>query len=73
MITLPSHTSHDLQPLNVNYFKIFKITFKKEKDNNMVNNNYELDKIVLAKWVDKTLDVALSKRNINNGSKVIRI
>jgi hypothetical protein len=58
----------------VNYFKLFKITFKKEKDNNMVNNNYkELDKIVLANLVDKTLDVALSKRNVNNGSKVIGI
>ncbi len=40
----------------------------------MVNNNYkELDKIVLANLVDKTLDVALSKRNVNNGSKVIGI
>ncbi len=58
----------------MNYFKLFKITFKKEKDNNMVNNNYkELDKIVLANLVDKTLDVALSKRNVNNGSKVIGI
>jgi hypothetical protein len=47
MITLPSHTSRALQPLYVNYFKPFKITFKKEKDNNVVNNNYkEPDKIV---------------------------
>jgi hypothetical protein len=41
MITLPSHTSHVLQPLDVNYFKPFKITFRKEKDNNVVNNNYK--------------------------------
>jgi hypothetical protein len=38
----------------VNYFKPFKIVIRKEKDNSMVNNNYkELDKIVLANWVDK--------------------
>jgi hypothetical protein len=29
MITLPSHTSHALQPLDVNCFKPFKITFGK--------------------------------------------
>jgi hypothetical protein len=40
MVILPSHTSHALQPLNVNYFKFFKIAFKKEKDNNMVRSNY---------------------------------
>jgi hypothetical protein len=31
MITLPSHTSHALQPLDVSYFKPFKIAFKKKK------------------------------------------
>jgi hypothetical protein len=39
MVILPSHTSHALQPLNVNYFKKKK-TFKKEKNNNMVKSNY---------------------------------
>jgi hypothetical protein len=29
MITLPSHTNHTLQPLNVACFKPFKTTFKK--------------------------------------------
>jgi hypothetical protein len=49
MIALPSHTSHVLQPLDVNCFKPFKTTFKKEKDNSMVSNNYkELNKIALA-------------------------
>jgi hypothetical protein len=51
MITLPSCTSHALQPLDVNCFKLFKVTFKKDKDNNMVNNNYkEPDKITIANW-----------------------
>jgi hypothetical protein len=31
IITLPSHTSHVLQPLDVNYFKPFKITLKKKE------------------------------------------
>jgi len=31
MITLPLHTSHALQPLDVACFKPFKIAFKKEK------------------------------------------
>jgi hypothetical protein len=45
MITLLFHTSHALQPLNVNCFKSFKITFKKEEDNAMVRNNHcELNK-----------------------------
>jgi hypothetical protein len=39
MITLPSHTSHALQPLDVNCFKPFKTTFRKEKDKNMFKNN----------------------------------
>jgi hypothetical protein len=49
MITLPSHTSHALQPLDVSCCEPFKTTFKKEKDNSMVKNNYnELDKVTFA-------------------------
>jgi hypothetical protein len=65
MITLPSHTSHALQPLDVSCFKPFKTTFRKERDNNMVINNYnEPNKVTLASWVDKALDLVLFKRNI---------
>jgi hypothetical protein len=31
MITLPSHTSHVMQPLDVSYFSPFKCAFRKEK------------------------------------------
>jgi hypothetical protein len=31
MVTLPTHTSHALQPLDVSCFKPFKTTFRKEK------------------------------------------
>jgi hypothetical protein len=41
MITLPSHTSHALQPFNVSSnFKPFKTQFKKEIDSVMVINDY---------------------------------
>jgi len=40
MITLPSHIFHELQPLDVDYFKPFKITFKKERDISMVRRIY---------------------------------
>ncbi len=39
MVILPSHTSHALQPLDVNCFKLFKTTFRKKR-NNMVKFNY---------------------------------
>ncbi len=49
MITLPSHTFHAFQPLDVACFKPFKIAFKKERDITMVKRNYiQLDKITLA-------------------------
>jgi len=55
MITLPLHTSHALQPLDVACFKPFKITFR---DIIMVRRNYiELNKITLARWINKTLDL----------------
>jgi hypothetical protein len=56
MITLPSHTSHALQPLNVYCFKPFKTSLKKVKDVTMSRSNHmELDKITLIRWVDKAL------------------
>jgi hypothetical protein len=53
MITLPSHTSHVQQPLNVSCFKPFKITFKKVKDVVMSRSNHmELNRKTLVKCVD---------------------
>jgi len=54
MIRLPSHTLHALQPLYVSCFKLFKTAFKKVRDVIMSRNNQmELDKIILARWVDQ--------------------
>ncbi len=40
----------------------------------MVRNNYnELDKATFVAWINKSLDVALSKRNIKSGFQVTRI
>lgn len=36
MNTLPLHTFHALQLLNVSYFKPFKLALKKEKNSNLV-------------------------------------
>ncbi len=50
MRTLPSHTSHALQPLNVFCFKPFKTTFKEVKDVAMSKSNHmEPKKIILAR------------------------
>jgi hypothetical protein len=52
----------------VSCFKPFKTTFRKERNNSMVKNNYnEPNKATLAAWVNKALDVILSKRTIKNG------
>jgi hypothetical protein len=65
MVTLPTHTSHASQPLNMSCFKPFKYSFKKKKYSSMVRNNHlKLDKVILTGWVDKTLNQSLSKQNI---------
>jgi hypothetical protein len=61
MITLPSHTSHAFQPLDVSCFKPFKITFKKERDVATTIIKYqEPNKIIFVGWVDKALDQSLT-------------
>jgi hypothetical protein len=65
MITLPSHTFHALQPLDVNYFKQFMSIFKKERDESMFKKNHKKPyKVTLVGWVDRTLNQSLSKQNI---------
>jgi len=56
MVTLLAHTSHVLQPLDITCFKPFKNAFRMERNCDMARDKYlELDKITLAKWVDKAL------------------
>jgi hypothetical protein len=74
MITLRSHTSHALQPLDVVSFKPFKITFRKERNIAMVRINYiKPDKITLTRWVNKALDLKFTRKNIMSRFKGIGI
>jgi hypothetical protein len=74
MITFPSHTSHTLQPLDVNYFTPFKYAFRNERNENMFKNSHrERDKITLIGWVDRTFNQSLSKQDIKEKFKTTRI
>jgi hypothetical protein len=73
MVTLLSHTSHALQPLDIACFKCFKSIFKKETYTTMINRNYIETNNVLVGWVDKALDQTLSRKNIISRFKSTRI
>jgi hypothetical protein len=74
MVTLPSHISHTLQPLDVTCFKPFKIALRKEHDVIMAKSNLlEPNKITLVEWVDKALQQSLKKENMKSGFSVCRI
>jgi hypothetical protein len=74
MITLPLCKSHALQPLHVICFKPFKIVFRKERDKTMVSRTYtKIYKITLVGWVDKALDLTLTRKNIMSGFKGVQI
>lgn len=68
LITLPSHTSHALQPLDVAVFKPFKQFFREYRDFWMSRNiNQPAGKETLAHWVSLSLRKALTEANIQAG------
>jgi hypothetical protein len=67
-ITLPSHMSHALQPLNVFCFKPFKTTFKKVVTMSR-SNHMEPNKITVIKWVYQALEQSITNKNIRFGFK----
>jgi hypothetical protein len=70
MIILPSHTSHDLQPLDVFCLKLVKTTFEKVRNATMYRNNHmEPYKITLVGWVDQTLEQSLKINKIKSRFK----
>jgi hypothetical protein len=74
MITLPLCKFHALQPLDVICFKPFEIAFRKERYTTMVRRNYKkLYKITLIGWVDKSLNLALIRKNVILGFKGVQI
>ena len=58
MISLPSHTSHELQPLDKAYFRPFKVAFRAYRDLwNFTNNGRKCKKENLAQWASpKSID-----------------
>jgi hypothetical protein len=68
LLTLPSHTSHALQPLDVSIFKPFKQFFPQYRDYWMSRNlNQAASKDTLAQWVCLSLRKALTDSNVKKG------
>ena len=68
IITLPSHTSHRLQPLDVSIFKPFKVAFQACRDRwTMGNKGQTARKEELAEWVAEGLKKALTSTKIQKG------
>jgi hypothetical protein len=74
LLTLPSHTSHALQPLDVSIFKPFKTAFKVYRDMWVTNNKgMRTRKTTLAQWISKSLKAALTPQNIQSGFRATGI
>ena len=74
LLTLPSHTSHRLQPLDVSIFALFKKSFKRYRDAWVMKNRGKgACKEVLAMWVSLGLQRALTKSNIQAGFRATGI
>ena len=70
IVSLPSHTSHALQPLGIAYFKPFKTAFRKLKDMWLLTNKTRIvDKQTLYEWTLQALKVALTPNIIKEGFK----
>ena len=74
LLTLPSHTSHAMQPLDVLCFKPFKQAFRLLWDVwTLRNYSRGASKEVLAKWISAVLYKALSEKNIKSEFRTIGI
>ncbi len=74
MVTLPSHTSHVLQPLNITYFKPFNKCIQKGTKFYYDKQNYlEPNKIILVGWVEKVFKQSLKKEIIKSRIKACEI
>jgi hypothetical protein len=74
LLTLPSHTSHVLQLLDVSVFKPFKTFFKEYRDLwTSQNLNQVVTKQTLAHWVSLGLRRALTPDNIHSGLRTTGI
>lgn len=74
MVTLPLHTIHALQPLDVTCFKSFKVAFKKNRDSwGLANNDRALEKEDIVEWVSIASKSSMTIQNIKKRFFVTRI
>ena len=74
MISLPSHTSHELQPLDKACFRPFKVAFKAYRDLWIQKNGgQKCRKEDLAQWASLALKKALTPENISARFRATRI
>ena len=74
IISLPSHTSHALQLLDLACFVPFKTAFRKHRDSwTLVNKNAKVGKKELCEWTSKVLQCALTSKNIKLGFEKVGI
>ena len=74
IITLPSHTSHRLQPLDVSIFKPFKVAFRACRDKwSIENKGRGARKEELAEWVATALKKVLTPIKITKGFEATSI
>lgn len=70
LLTLLSHTSHTIQPLDCSIFNPFKAYFKAYRDYWQAQNlTKTTSKETLAHWILLALRKALSEKNIKNSFK----
>ena len=74
MVSLPSHTSHAMQPLDIACFKPFKQSFRAYRDMWAKANIGKRVKMKhLAQWISLGLKKALTSKNIKSGFRGTRI
>ena len=74
LITIPAHTSHALQPLDVSCFKPFKTAFRACRDMwSIEHKGVNARKEDLANWVSRGLKKALTPQNIRAGFRATGI
>ena len=63
IISLPSHTSHALQPLDVSCFKPFKTAFRQIRDSwTLLNKGKKVEKTDLCEWTSQALEKSLTAK-----------
>ena len=68
IISLPSHTNHVLQLLEVVCFAPSKTAFRKQRDAwTILHKNRKVLKQDLCEWISKALHLVLTERNIKSG------